>query len=64
MADKILSASAKQRNLTEFNILKNIKVKCKECGNLMLRRTEECKWYYFCKACMRDVYIEMPEYIG
>jgi formamidopyrimidine-DNA glycosylase len=55
--------AAKQRHLAEFNLLKDIKVKCKECGKLMQRSTQDGKWYYFCGDCMRQVWIEMPKYL-
>lgn len=55
--------AAKKRFEAEFNLLKDIKVKCKECGKLMRRHTQDGKWYYFCDDCMRNVWIEMPKYL-
>jgi len=52
------------RALAEFNILKDLIVKCKECGEVMRRHTQDDKWYYFCNKCMRNVWIEMPEYLA
>jgi len=52
------------RALAEFNILKDLIVKCKECGQVMKRHTQDDKWYYFCNKCMRNVWIEMPEYLA
>lgn len=63
MKDKILSASARQRALTEFNLLKDLVVKCKECNKTMRRHTQDDNWYYYCDDCARNVFIEMPKYL-
>ena len=51
------------RAKAEYDILKNVIVKCKECSQVMRRHEQDKKWYYYCDDCSRNVWIEMPKYL-
>ena len=48
----------------EETILGKLRIKCKKCDGLMLKQRQDDKVYYFCGACQRAVWIDMPEYLG